>query len=227
MLKSLKSGVLQELILIKEPSFGEQFDKLLEALGSPHCALVKLRIDNCPWPKERQVSDLLEALTKAAEDSTLPPQLRTLEMFDMETGGGELPARFFEVCGPKLEKLGLGRLGLTGCIPGEIGKLNHVKSIILHDNEMSGELPAELGGCVALRKLIVFGNKFSGTLPKELQACAELEDLRIRPKNDDLSDPPEDSPFFEPTAISRGGREEKKTLKVRACQLVGRTSTYM
>ena len=34
----------QELILIKQTTLGENFDKLLEALSSPYCALSKLRI---------------------------------------------------------------------------------------------------------------------------------------------------------------------------------------
>ena len=44
------------------------------------------------------MSKLLESLATGAEDCTFPPQLRTLEIYEMETAGGELPARFFEQC---------------------------------------------------------------------------------------------------------------------------------
>lgn len=156
------------------------------------------------------MSELLESLATAAEDCTFPPQLRTLEIFEMDTAGGELPARFFEQCGQHLETLGLGKLGLTGSLPRAVGHLNKVKSIILHGNKLSGELPAELGECKKLRMLLLFGNNFTGHLPKELGHCSKLSDLRIKPGNRGLANAQEQ--LFEPSVTSKG----QETLARRA-----------
>ena len=149
------------------------------------------------------MSELLEALATAAEDKTFPPLLRTLEIFEMDTAGGQLPARFFEQCGQSLQTLGLGKLGLTGSLPRAVGQLKEVKSIILHANELSGELPAELGECKKLTQLLLFGNDFSGCLPEELGHCLKLSDLRITPGNQGLSSKSLEQ-LFEPSVNSKG-----------------------
>ena len=156
------------------------------------------------------MSKLLESLAKGAEDCTFPPQLRTLESYEMDTAGGELPARFFEQCGQRLETLGLGKLGLTGSLPRAVGQLKEVKSIILHGNKLSGELPAELGECKKLRMLLLFENEFTGHLPKELGHCSKLSDLRIKPGNRSLANAQEQ--LFEQSVTSKG----QETLARRA-----------
>lgn len=162
------------------------------------------------------VSELLESLATGAEECTFPPQLRTLEIYEMDTAGGELPARFFEQCGQRLETLGLGKLGLTGSLPGAVGQLKEVKSIILHGNKLSGELPAELGECKKLRMLLLFENDFSGQLPAELGHCLKLGDLRIKPGNRDLANGQEH--LFEQTLTSKG--QETLVRVFRVAQLV-------
>ena len=150
------------------------------------------------------MSELLESLATAAEDRTLLPQLRTLEIFEMQTAGGEMPARFFEQCGPRLEILGLGKLGLTGSLPRAVGKLEEAKSIILHGNKLSGELPAELGECKKLRVLLLFANDFSGSVPKAIGECSKLSDLRIRPGNSNLVVAETQEQLFEQSKTSTG-----------------------
>eukprot|EP00964_Phaeocystis_antarctica_P136797 scaffold101256_cov72-Phaeocystis_antarctica.AAC.10 len=122
----------------------------------------------------------------------------------MQTAGGEMPARFFEQCGPRLEILGLGKLGLTGSLPRAVGKLEEVKSIILHGNKLSGELPAELGECKKLRTLLLFANDFSGSVPKAIGECSKLSDLRIRPGNSNLVVAEIQEQLFEQSKTSTG-----------------------
>jgi hypothetical protein len=68
----------------------------------------------------------------------------------------------------ELHVLDLATNRISGTLPTEIGRLTHLKKLLLHDNLMSGTLPSELGQLTALTHLYVQGNLFSGSLPSEL-----------------------------------------------------------
>ncbi|XP_042442793.1 LRR receptor-like serine/threonine-protein kinase FEI 1 [Zingiber officinale] len=68
---------------------------------------------------------------------------------------------------------------LIGSISPEIGKLNHLKLLALHDNSLYGVIPPELGNCRELQYLSLQGNYLSGFIPQELGNLLELQTLDI------------------------------------------------
>ena len=69
---------------------------------------------------------------------------------------------------PYLGILGLSRLGLTGGIPPELGRLAFLNELVLADNDLTGSIPPELGDLAFLRVLDLSGNDLTGGLPPEL-----------------------------------------------------------
>ncbi|XP_042506102.1 LRR receptor-like serine/threonine-protein kinase FEI 1 isoform X2 [Macadamia integrifolia] len=68
---------------------------------------------------------------------------------------------------------------LSGFISPEIGKLNHLKLLALHNNNFYGTIPSDLGNCTELRALNLQGNYLSGLIPTELGDLSDLEALDI------------------------------------------------
>ena len=71
----------------------------------------------------------------------------------------------------------LGRKGLTGTIPADLGRLTDLTLLYLRDNELRGEIPAELGLLTNLKWLSLSGNKLTGPIPSNLGNLARLERL--------------------------------------------------
>ncbi len=92
----------------------------------------------------------------------------------------------------KLRSLNLGRAGLTGTIPPELGNLKELTLLSLrgyslnvrpenriYTNTFSGQIPPELGQMTSLEDLWLEGNQLTGSIPEELGNLSNLETLLI------------------------------------------------
>ncbi|KAF9623910.1 hypothetical protein IFM89_006256 [Coptis chinensis] len=68
---------------------------------------------------------------------------------------------------------------LSGSISPDIGKLNHLRILALHNNNLYGILPPELGNCTELRAIYLQGNYLGGSIPAEYGDLSELESMDI------------------------------------------------
>lgn len=68
---------------------------------------------------------------------------------------------------------------LSGPISPDIGKLEQLQFLALHNNNFYGTIPQELGNCTKLRALYMQGNYLSGSIPSELGNLSMLENLDI------------------------------------------------
>ncbi|KAF6168789.1 hypothetical protein GIB67_012187 [Kingdonia uniflora] len=68
---------------------------------------------------------------------------------------------------------------LSGSISPDIGKLNHLKLLVLYNNNLYGTIPSELGNCTELQTLYLQGNFLSGLIPAEIGDLTELEYMDI------------------------------------------------
>ncbi|CAL5358705.1 unnamed protein product [Camellia sinensis] len=85
-------------------------------------------------------------------------------------------------CDPKTKRvisLSLPYHKLSGSISPDIGKLEHLQFLALHDNNFYGTIPPELGNCTELRALYLQGNYLSGLIPSDLGNLSVLENLDI------------------------------------------------
>ncbi|GAB2295945.1 LRR receptor-like serine/threonine-protein kinase FEI 1 [Dionaea muscipula] len=79
---------------------------------------------------------------------------------------------------------------LSGSIPSDIGKLDHLEVLALHNNYIYGAIPPELGNCTQLRALYLQGNYLGGLIPSELGNLTELQHLDISSNSLSGSIPP-------------------------------------
>ncbi|CAN6354849.1 unnamed protein product [Urochloa humidicola] len=79
-----------------------------------------------------------------------------------------------------VKTLNLANLGLKGVLHPEIGKLVHMKSLILHSNSFYGTIPTEIGDLRDLKILDLGYNNFSGHIPSELQKILALKFLFLK-----------------------------------------------
>ncbi|KAK9985120.1 hypothetical protein SO802_034645 [Lithocarpus litseifolius] len=68
---------------------------------------------------------------------------------------------------------------LSGSLSPDLGKLDQLKFLALHDNNFYGTIPSELGNCTQLEAIFLQGNYMSGSIPSELGNISELEHLDI------------------------------------------------
>ncbi|KAG6636343.1 hypothetical protein I3843_11G103800 [Carya illinoinensis] len=68
---------------------------------------------------------------------------------------------------------------LSGSLSPDLGKLEHLKILALHNNNFYGTIPSELGNCSQLQGIYLQGNYLSGSIPSELGELSELETLDI------------------------------------------------
>ena len=76
-------------------------------------------------------------------------------------------------------RLSLGRNGLNGSIPGELGNLASLQILELFGNGLSGNIPAELGNLTNLTTLWLSSNQLSASIPAELANLANLTRLLL------------------------------------------------
>ncbi|XP_060207931.1 LRR receptor-like serine/threonine-protein kinase FEI 2 isoform X1 [Lycium barbarum] len=85
-------------------------------------------------------------------------------------------------CDPKSKRvtsLSLPYHRLSGPISPDIGKLDQLQFLFLHDNNFYGTIPPTLGNCTKLKSLFLQGNYLSGPIPDELGNLPELEQLDL------------------------------------------------
>ncbi|PIN14157.1 Serine/threonine protein kinase [Handroanthus impetiginosus] len=68
---------------------------------------------------------------------------------------------------------------LSGPISPDIGKLDSLQYLALHDNNFYGTIPPELGNCSRLLSIFLQGNYLSGSIPSELGNLSQLENLDL------------------------------------------------
>ncbi|XP_010540695.1 PREDICTED: LRR receptor-like serine/threonine-protein kinase FEI 1 [Tarenaya hassleriana] len=68
---------------------------------------------------------------------------------------------------------------LSGPLSPDLGKLDQLKLLMLHNNNFYGLIPTELGNCTALQGIYLQGNYLSGSIPSELGNLSELQNLDI------------------------------------------------
>ena len=73
----------------------------------------------------------------------------------------------------------LGRNGLIGPIPPELGGLASLSTLELAFNALTGPIPPQLGSLANMRDLGLFFNELSGQIPPELGDLASLEQLNL------------------------------------------------
>jgi Leucine-rich repeat (LRR) protein len=79
-----------------------------------------------------------------------------------------------------LEADGFGPVGSEGSWYGVYVKNNHVTTINLYANSLTGTLPAELGDLAYLENLSLYLNRIGGTIPAELGNLSQLTYLSLR-----------------------------------------------
>ena len=68
---------------------------------------------------------------------------------------------------------------ITGAIPAEFGGLSRLQLMVLANNDLSGEMPPELDGLSSLSHMSLSGNKLSGEIPPELSSLSNLSSLYL------------------------------------------------
>ena len=84
---------------------------------------------------------------------------------------------------PRVRRLSLNRLDLSGAIPAAVGRLSELRELDLSHNRLSGGLPQELGSLASLQFLDLSFNYLSGEIPHALGALHELESLKLSGNN--------------------------------------------
>ena len=126
---------------------------------------------DCAPPSDREI---LEALYQATDG----PNWTSSDNWLTDTPIGEWHGVRAESHGRVLG-LYLGRNGLAGRIPAELGSLTSMAHLELGGNALTGPIPPELGRLINLRSLRLFFNQLSGAIPPELGHLASLEQLSL------------------------------------------------
>ncbi|CAA0838293.1 LRR receptor-like serine/threonine-protein kinase FEI 1 [Striga hermonthica] len=68
---------------------------------------------------------------------------------------------------------------LSGLLSPDIGRLENLQFLALHDNYLYGPIPPELGNCTQLQSIFLQGNYLSGSIPSEIGNISPLESLDL------------------------------------------------
>ncbi|KAL6544207.1 LRR receptor-like serine/threonine-protein kinase FEI 1 [Orobanche gracilis] len=79
----------------------------------------------------------------------------------------------------RVTSLSLPNHKLSGPLSPDIGRLESLQFLALHDNHFYGAIPPELGNCMQLRSIFLQGNYLSGLIPTELGNLALLDSLDL------------------------------------------------
>ncbi|KAJ7947097.1 putative Receptor protein kinase [Quillaja saponaria] len=77
----------------------------------------------------------------------------------------------------KVQMLDLNGLYLEGTLAPELGKLVHLKSLVLCKNRFHGTIPLEIGGLTKLELLDLRDNNLTGSIPAEIRRMLSLKQL--------------------------------------------------
>ena len=72
---------------------------------------------------------------------------------------------------------------LTGTIPSEIGNLTQLKQLYLSSNNLTGTIPSEIGNLTQLKVLCIGWNNLTGTIPSEIGNLTQLKQLYLSDNN--------------------------------------------
>ena len=89
---------------------------------------------------------------------------------------GVLPEQLGDLDG--LVDLSLSKNKITGPIPGTIGNLTLLAYLHLHENELSGSIPAQMGGLQSVRYIYLNDNLLTGPIPPQLGTLGQLSGLK-------------------------------------------------
>ncbi|KAF5729178.1 LRR receptor-like serine/threonine-protein kinase MRH1 [Tripterygium wilfordii] len=78
-----------------------------------------------------------------------------------------------------LRSLVLCRNNFSGGIPKELGGLTKLELLDLRENNLSGLIPTEIGGMLSLKRLLLCDNKFEGSIPMEIRRLSLLSELQL------------------------------------------------
>ncbi|KAL6201346.1 hypothetical protein ACLB2K_025060 [Fragaria x ananassa] len=79
----------------------------------------------------------------------------------------------------KVQLLNLTDLSLEGTLAPALGKLSHLKSLVLYKNRLTGEIPKEIEDLARLELLDLRDNDLSGTIPVEIGRMCSLKRLLL------------------------------------------------
>lgn len=79
----------------------------------------------------------------------------------------------------RVEMLDLKEKSLVGMLAPELGKLTHLRALILQQNNFTGVIPKEIGGLTMLELLDLRGNNLSRMLPAEIGNMLSLKCLLL------------------------------------------------
>ncbi|KAK8681034.1 hypothetical protein V6N13_053441 [Hibiscus sabdariffa] len=79
----------------------------------------------------------------------------------------------------KVQMLDLSALSLEGTLAPELGKLSHLRSLVLYKNRFSGAIPKEFGELTKLELLDLRENDLCGTIPAEIGKMLSLKRLLL------------------------------------------------
>ncbi|XP_024016954.1 protein MALE DISCOVERER 2 isoform X1 [Morus notabilis] len=80
---------------------------------------------------------------------------------------------------PHLRALVLYKNHFSGAIPKDIGELRELELLDLRDNNLSGTIPAEIGSMQSLKYLLLCDNRFEGSLPMDLGRLNLLSEFQF------------------------------------------------
>lgn len=83
----------------------------------------------------------------------------------------------------KVQMLDLNGLSLEGVLAPDLGKLTHLKTLILSQNQFSGAIPKEFGGLAMLEVLDLRNNSLNGPIPPEIGGMHSLKRLLLYNNN--------------------------------------------
>jgi Leucine-rich repeat (LRR) protein len=123
------------------------------------------------YPTVISIGPVLDNSLLCAPDARFSPQLfdlrhlKSLSFYDCFPASNPtaIPAAGWEKLAGSLETLEFRtNPGLGGAIPGSLGRLAGLQSLVLVENSLTGAVPPELGALVELRRLVLSGNALSG-----------------------------------------------------------------
>lgn len=80
---------------------------------------------------------------------------------------------------PRVVSVSVVGRNLSGSIPPQLGALDQLRRLSLHDNNLTGFLPPELFNASALRSIFLQGNRITGEIPLELGQLNRLQNLDL------------------------------------------------
>jgi Leucine-rich repeat (LRR) protein len=123
------------------------------------------------YPTVISIGPVLDNSLLCAPDAKFSPQLfdlrhlKSLSFYDCfpASNPSAIPPTGWEKLAGSLETLEFRtNPGLGGAIPGSLGRLASLQSLVLVENNLTGPVPPELGALVKLRRLVLSGNALSG-----------------------------------------------------------------